>query len=687
MDRFLDEMDNPLTESQGSAISSSEVRYGATSCDGGSPVPAAIPPSSSLESTAAVSSLHQGPVASAEDAVDDDKNQQSVTCASGKSVAGKNCCDSAGSSSACCHHAEGLQAQYQSISESVASDGENTADESGALVICEDATLESSKGPEDVEDRLDDSTSAKCVLGGETALASPNCSADTLTVNSSRDESHAAAFPVATSRPCLESDSVALINIRVAADVITSFSASAEAASSNSFGAEVSSTDETSGHYSASHPDALGSELAGITGSLEALSGNLPVAGILSAVTDVISSSGDSTLVASAAIPSESVSLPFAMSLAVANTPTSDVLPSVQPMAVSACATLSADLTDIPVETLVPPVDLTDVDPMDVSIDTLVPLVDRADCVGNDAEMVSGGVDKMEVKSSSADSTFDAFSLASFPPLGVSDALVDGPSLAKPEPTVVVSNSAAVVVESVDGEGSLLSTTEHVSVGAKSIGLVQENQIALSPETKSSPCSSDVVPSVMSLSSTELVSSGELNVVGASVSPSGGAAVCASANGSVATELSSLPVEIDTGCQTADANAVSIQPELSMCEMAPSSEMQRPSSAAASESNKPCVESAGSGDAAVHPADIDNASHTNSSEVFDVVSSSAGDVGNTNGSSDDLSATPVTSDGCKTVAVSCPDVRSADDARKVPSSSSFPPVLSDCHVGSSLMSS
>jgi hypothetical protein len=39
--------------------------------------------------------------------------------------------------------------------------------------------------------------------------------------------------------------------------------------------------------------------------------------------------------------------------------------------------------------------------------------------------MASGGVDKMEVKSSSADGTFDAFSSASFPPLGDSDALVD----------------------------------------------------------------------------------------------------------------------------------------------------------------------------------------------------------------------------------------------------------------------
>jgi hypothetical protein len=72
------------------------------------------------------------------------------------------------------------------------------------------------------------------------------------------------------------------------------------------------------------------------------------------------------------------------VSLAVAITPTPDALSSVQSSAVSACPTLSADLTDIPVETLVPPVDLTDVDPMDVSIDTLVPLVDRADCVGSE---------------------------------------------------------------------------------------------------------------------------------------------------------------------------------------------------------------------------------------------------------------------------------------------------------------
>jgi hypothetical protein len=292
MDRFLDEMDNPLTEAQGSAISSSEVRYVAASCDGGSPVPAAVPPLSSLESTAAVS-LQLSPAASAKDAGDDDRSQQSVTCASGKSIVGKNRCDSTGSSSTCCpneghRHEDELQTQCRSISESIASDGENLADGSGALVICEETTPEGGKVQENV-DHLDDYKSAKCVLGvEESALTSQNGQTQALTLNSSQqDESNAAAVPIESCGPCLESDSVALSNIRVDAD-ITSLPANVEAVSSSLFGTEVASTAGTSVDCSVSHADVSRSELADITGSLQAISGNLPVAGILSGVKDNI---------------------------------------------------------------------------------------------------------------------------------------------------------------------------------------------------------------------------------------------------------------------------------------------------------------------------------------------------------------------------------------------------------------
>jgi len=672
MDRFLDEMDNPLLDAHASSQSSVDIASIALCRESGSPINV---PTSSLERA----STARSQIPSTPEPASEKVKKPRVSSPSGRSASCKKVCEDG--SSACspdnrhvptgCELVESSSALERQVAQdtcSIPKDPCSIVDTDSAIESSGTLPSKSVEAPSvsnaNIVDVLSDDNVTVSVMNGATC---------------EKLESLEPTKTDVTNQLRLVTEVVAGSNVD-----------SAPMTTSTAVCCSIASTDADDDHK------LIGSCLKKLdSNSIEQDVCTKPVSEAVDSVI-VVSSSlmvGNSVdVLDSVASVTERLVLP-----APAVTQPNDVISSIQSKELPECPTLSADLTDIAVETLVPPVDLTGVDPMDVSIDTLVPLVDHPDSTEIDTG-VAGENTKEDCEGPLAMGTFVSFDLV---PFSLASSSIDEPAVVLSVKSDIEEKSSKSLIENPNAEPAIQSMGDRKMFFAANKSCRDEDETPSHINSMNTSSGDILLPTSTSGEISELHADG--NYQEETKGSSGRGTF-------VSYGLEPFPSFASSG-QLASSNLNQVESSVkSPTVSSPSAVMQSTVSSSAGETLQDCptvenvlksvsepkVESATPVSQCIEQTNRTNVSDSivsiaengaasaESSSVLMVTATPTSEIIGTSVSSSDPIA--LNSDGSMTV-VDCPDVRPVDDSRKVPLSTSFAPVLSDCHVGSSLMSS